>query len=212
MSQLGVPGHSHAQMDELAAAPRPTAPPNLGKPRSVSSTIQGSEDNEGDAMSIATALKPADSSSHATQTRDEAEIRKLIAAWSRALEAKDLDGLVANYAPDVLIYDVKPPYKSEGVVAIRRVWEQCLPYFPASFKSERRDLKLTVGEDVASAHGLHHIRPIDEPNHPAGQSWIRVTACYRKVGGRWRVAHEHVSMPFDCATGQVASITDPAAA
>ena len=81
-------------------------------------------------MSTATALKPSHPTSQANQTRDEAEIRKLIAAWSRALEAKDLDGLVANYAPDVLLYDVKPPYKSEGVAAVRRVWEQCLRTSP----------------------------------------------------------------------------------
>ena len=162
-------------------------------------------------MFTATAQKPSHSTSQASQTRDEAEIRQLIAAWSRALEAKDLDGLVANYAPDVLIYDVKPPYKSEGVAAVRRVWEQCLRYFPASFKSEHADLKLTVGEDLAFCHGLHHLKPQGEPDHPAGRSWIRVTACYRKVDGRWLAVHEHVSMPFDCATGQVASITDPAA-
>ncbi len=29
------------------------------------------------------------------------------------------------------------------------------------------------------------------------------------VGGRWKVVHEHVSIPFDCTTGQVSPITDP---
>ena len=37
-------------------------------------------------MSTATALKPFHSTSQPGPTRDEAEIRKLIAAWSRALE------------------------------------------------------------------------------------------------------------------------------
>ncbi len=142
-------------------------------------------------------------------SHDEAEIRAMISAWSRALEAKDLDGLTADYLPDAVLYDVKPPYRADGPAAIRQVWAQCLPYFPKAFKSEYRDLTLAVGDDVAFAHGLHHIVVAGEPNHPAGQSWIRVTTCYRKVGGRWRVAHGHVSIPFDCATGQVAPITDP---
>ena len=42
----------------------------------------------------------------------------------------------------------------------------------------------------------------------AGQSWIRVTVCYRKVEGRWVVVHEHVSIPFNCMTGMVAPIDD----
>ena len=156
---------------------------------------------------MATATLEA-SARHTGSSRDEEEIRALISAWSRALEAKDLDGLTANYAPDALLFDVKPPYKTEGPAAIRRLWEACLPHFPASFKSEHRDLKLSVSGDLAFVHGLHHIRP-DDPNHPAGQSWIRVTACYRKVEGRWLVVHEHVSIPFDCTTGQVAPITAP---
>lgn len=141
--------------------------------------------------------------------QDEAQIRTLISAWSRALEAKDLDGLTANYAPDMLLFDVKPPYKTVGVAAVRRLWEACLPYFPAAFKSEHRDLDLTVSGDLAFCHGLHHIKPTDDPNHPAGQTWIRVTACYRKVEGKWVVVHEHVSIPFDCTMGQVSPIIDP---
>ncbi|CAA9412049.1 MAG: hypothetical protein AVDCRST_MAG64-2423 [uncultured Phycisphaerae bacterium] len=140
---------------------------------------------------------------------DEAAIRATIAAWSRALEARDPDGLTANHAADAVLYDVKPPYKLEGVAAIRRTWAACLPYFPASFRSEHRDLRIAVSGDVAFCHGLHHIRPLDEPTHPAGRSWIRVTACYRRIDGRWQVVHEHVSVPFDCATGQVAPIFDP---
>jgi ketosteroid isomerase-like protein len=143
---------------------------------------------------------------------DEAAIRALIAGWSRALEAKDVDGLTADYLPGAVLYDVKPPHKVVGPAAIRALWAACLPYFPAAFRSEHRDLSVAVGGDVAFCHGLHHIRPLDDPDHPAGRSWMRVTACYRKVGGRWKVAHEHVSMPFDCATGQVAPITNPDAA
>ena len=160
-------------------------------------------------MLTVTEPKTANPDARPASSRDEAEIRRLIDAWSRALEARDLDGLVANYAPNVLLFGVKPPYKTEGVAAVRRLWEACLPYFPKSFESEYHGLSLTVGADVAFCHGLHHIKPLGEPGHPASQTWIRVTACYRKVGGRWLVAHEHVSIPFDCTTGQVSPIPDP---
>ena len=67
--------------------------------------------------------------------QDEAEIRALISKWSRALEAKDVDALTADYVPDAVLFDVKPPYKNQGVAAVRRVWQDCLPYFPSSFTS-----------------------------------------------------------------------------
>jgi ketosteroid isomerase-like protein len=33
-------------------------------------------------------------------------------------------------------------------------------------------------------------------------SWMRVTICWRKLDGRWQVAHEHYSEPFDMESGK----------
>ncbi|MCB1050277.1 MAG: hypothetical protein KDC71_06705 [Acidobacteria bacterium] len=60
---------------------------------------------------------------------DVETIRGLIADWSRALEAKNTGHLLANYLPDVVLYDAIPPYKSVGVEAIRQIWEACMPSF-----------------------------------------------------------------------------------
>lgn len=142
-------------------------------------------------------------------SKDEAALRDLIAKWSKALEAKDIDGLTANYSPDVVLFDLKPPYKVIGIDDYRELWRSCLPCFPASFKSEHRDLSLTVGQDVAYWHGLHHITPTDGKPHPAGSSWLRATVCYRKIAGKWVVTHEHVSLPYNPMTGMVVQIADP---
>ena len=34
--------------------------------------------------------------------------------------------------------------------------------------------------------------------------WVRVTDGYRKVGGKWLIALEHVSVPVDMASGKAA--------
>jgi len=145
----------------------------------------------------------------AETTQDEAEIHTMAEAWAKAFEQKNIDGLMANYADDVLLFDVKPPYQIKGVESYRAMWEACLPCFPAKFKSERRDLKISASGNVAFLHCLNHIRPLGEEGHPAGHTWIRVTVCYRKIDGRWKVVHEHVSVPFDPITEKVAYITDP---
>jgi uncharacterized protein (TIGR02246 family) len=142
-------------------------------------------------------------------TADEQEIHGLISKWSRALEQKDVDGLTASYAPDVILYDVIPPYRAVGIEAIRNIWSQCLQCFPKQFTSEHHDLRLTVSGDTAFVFGLHHIVPIDNPQHRAGETWMRITVCYQRIDGRWLVVHEHVSVPFDPWTGQVAYIKNP---
>ena len=144
----------------------------------------------------------------ASATKGEQEIRGLVEAWSQALEAKDITGLTANYAPDAVLFDIKPPFRVRGVAAIHQVWEEYLPCLPAKFESERREFHMTAGEDAAFVHCLHHVRPLGETSR-GPDTWIRVTVCYRKIGGKWQVVHEHVSLPFEPRTGQVSFITDP---
>lgn len=140
---------------------------------------------------------------------DEAEIRHMMHEWSRALESKDVDGLVKDYAPDAVLYDAIPPYKTVGTDNIRQVWVKCLPYFPEQFKSEHRDIQIHVAGDTAFALCLHHFVPTPA-DHPCGQTWMRVTIGYRVFGGKWKVVHEHVSIPFNPMNNQSWLITDPA--
>lgn len=136
---------------------------------------------------------------------DEAEIRELIARWSRAVEAKDAAGAVAACTPETVLFDAIPPHRTTGADAIRALWEQAFPHFPERFRSEHRDLAVEVDGDLAFVHGMHRFVP-EPPGHSCGMSWMRVTACYRRIGGEWRVAHEHVSVPFDPMTGQASLI------
>lgn len=137
---------------------------------------------------------------------EQAQIRERIAAWSRALEARDIDALMAFYLPEAIQYDLIPPYKTVGREAIRAAWEHCLPYFPEGFGSEHRDLTIEVDGNLAYVFCLHHF--VAE-NHPCGQSWFRVTVGFRRVNGQWRIAHEHVSLPYNPMSNEVWKITDP---
>lgn len=139
---------------------------------------------------------------------DEEEIRRLIQKWSDALEAKDLEGIVADYADDAVLYDAIPPYKTVGKEAIRQVWANCLPYFPEQFKSEHRDIVIHATGDMAVMHGVHHFLP-STADDPICQTWMRVTVCYRRTGGQWKSVHDHISLPFNPMTNETWFIRDP---
>jgi uncharacterized protein (TIGR02246 family) len=141
-------------------------------------------------------------------TNDQQQILDLIAQWRAALEAKDVERLLRDYAPDVLSFDAIPPYKLEGIDSVKNAWTSCLPYFPDTFRSEHRDLKVHVSGDVAFVHGLHRFVP-EPPDHPCGQSWLRVTVGLQRMDGVWKVVHEHLSIPFNPMTDQTWPITDP---
>lgn len=148
------------------------------------------------------------SSANNTTQQDEAEIRGMLAAWNAAFEARDVDSLTANYLPVSVLYDAIPPYKVVGQDAIRQFWTNVLPHFPEKFQSEHRDLTLHVSGDVALVHGLHHFvtAPAD---HPCGQTWVRRTIGFRRIDGKWKVVHEHVSLPHNPANNLTWKITNP---
>ncbi len=142
------------------------------------------------------------------QAGDEAELRQLITEQMNAIGAKDMDRLMKLYAAEVVVFDVKPPFQTTGADAWRQTWEACLPYLPGSFQTEMRDLHLAVSGDLALAHWLFRFTGM-EKDHPAMQTWMRATAGYRRIGGRWRIVHEHCSVPFHPETSRAAFTLEP---
>jgi ketosteroid isomerase-like protein len=39
-------------------------------------------------------------------------------------------------------------------------------------------------------------------NWNSADYWVRWTACFRKIDGNWLIAHDHVSVPLDVASGR----------
>jgi uncharacterized protein (TIGR02246 family) len=143
-----------------------------------------------------------------TKTHGEAQIRQLIADVASAICAKDLDRIIAHYTTDVIFFDVKSPFQTRGADALRHTLEACLPYFPASFGTETRDLSVIVSGDLALAHWLWRFTGMDK-DHPAMQTWMRDTLGCRRTQGRWQIVHEHCSLPFNPETSQAVFTLEP---
>jgi ketosteroid isomerase-like protein len=130
---------------------------------------------------------------------DEQQIRALIEAWAIAAHAGDLDTVLADHAPEIVMFDVPPPY--EGVRGIQAYRDSWLPFFDwqangAVFELETLDI--VTGADVAFAYGLLRCgTPAELADNP--QQRLRLTVGLRKSAGRWVVVHEHHS--FTDTTG-----------
>lgn len=134
----------------------------------------------------------------------EAQIRDLIADQQSAVCAKDIDRIMARYAAEVMVFNVKPQFQIRGARDWRQVWESSLGQFPASFGIETRDLTITVSGDLALAHCCLRFTGI-----PAASSWIRDTAVYKRTHGKWQIVHEHCSVPFDPETSRAVLELEP---
>jgi uncharacterized protein (TIGR02246 family) len=134
------------------------------------------------------------------RTKNEAAIRELIDGYVNAVRAKDIDGVMSVYAPDLVAFDVVPPLQYVGAEAFRKVWQEVFEAFQAPIPYEIRDLSITTGDDVAFSHSLNRNSGTMKDGQKIDR-WLRWTACYRKTSGKWRIAHLQVSVPVDLRTG-----------
>ena len=137
----------------------------------------------------------------------ETEVRQLITNQQQAICSKNAERIMAHYAEEIVIFDVKPPFQTRGKDAVRKLWEDCLPYFPKAFEMETRDLVITVNENLAAAHWLFCLK--GEQDHPAMQTWMRATAVCQQYQGNWKILHEHISVPFNPETSEAVFTLNP---
>ncbi len=136
-----------------------------------------------------------------SRAADEARIRALIKERVEAVRAKDVDALMSNHAPDVLMFDALDPLQYVGSEAVRERAGQWLSWYQGAVGYEVRDLSVTAGDEAAFCHYLYRVSGT-MTNGREVDMWVRSTVCFRKVGGEWVVAHEHTSVPFDAESGK----------
>ena len=65
-----------------------------------------------------------------------------------------------------------------------------------------------AGEDVAVAHYLYRVSGTLKDGTEVNM-WVRCTLGLQKLDGKWRIVHEHDSVPFDPQTGRAVLDAQP---
>ncbi len=138
----------------------------------------------------------------------ETEIRHILEKWLKASRELDINGIVAHYAPDIIAYDAVKQLQFVGLEAYRDHWKACIDMCPGPMIFEIPELRVTTDENSAFCFGLLRCGYRDD-NGNEKCSWMRVTICWQKPRGQWRVVHEHYSAPFDMETSQALFDLEP---
>ncbi len=134
---------------------------------------------------------------------DQAQIKALEDTFVSAVKAKDIDKIMASYvnSPDLVVFDVIPPRQYTGWDAYKKDWTGFLGGCKDNPTIEVSDLSVEVGGRLAYGHSIQRIECTDAKGNKLDLT-LRVTDGYRKVKGKWLIAHEHVSVPVDLATAK----------
>jgi ketosteroid isomerase-like protein len=127
------------------------------------------------------------------KTSEEAAINATLQAWGRAMGEKRAVDAVAELTDDVIQFTLAAPLSfegksAEGLAAWFITWE-------GPIAGEVRNGRLTAGEDVAFWNGLMHMTGTKTDGIKV-DLWFRQTLGLVKIGGVWKIAHIHTSVPF----------------
>jgi ketosteroid isomerase-like protein len=138
------------------------------------------------------------------KSADETQILKQINGLVDAVRSKDLERTMSFYSPDIVSFDLEPPLQYTNT----KRWKQTFAAFEGPIGYEIRELSITGNNDLAFAHSLNRSSGTLK-NGTRSETWVRWTACFRKLGGNWLIVHDHVSVPVDPATGKASMDLKP---
>ena len=130
-----------------------------------------------------------------------ARVRERVEDLARAIHAKDIDGVMSLYAPNLVSFDIHAPLLYVGAERKRRFWEGAFAAYSGPIIYEFHDLNVTTDGDLAFVHSVAHMKGT-LANGQTKDMWVRWTACFRRIDGEWRIVHDHVSVPADLEHGQ----------
>ena len=120
---------------------------------------------------------------------EESEVLALVARMSELANLRDVDGLMGLYAREAtaflfgeqLALDGIRSHCAKGYAALRGKFTYVI--LPA---------KIEIASDIAYVFGAERIEGATETG--AFASTLNATYCLSKIGGRWRITHQHLSM------------------
>jgi uncharacterized protein (TIGR02246 family) len=126
----------------------------------------------------------------------EAEIRRLDAELTAAGRERDFDRAMACYAPDVEVFHPVSGLEQRGIEALRKAEEMWFSTVDGPVEREVLEFRVRVDESIAFSHALVRMRATLVGGGSLDTT-ARVTTGYRAAGDRWKIVHQHTSVPFD---------------
>lgn len=129
-----------------------------------------------------------------SRSSDEATLLEIFNGWSKAVREEDIAAIRAHHDPNMLMFDVPPPFQAHGIDAYMETWKLFYSSVPKPVKFDFDSIQIHTGNDVAFLSAVGHCRY----NKPSGEIVpldFRLTMGFHKLNERWLIVHEHHSVP-----------------
>ena len=130
-------------------------------------------------------------------------VRQHLDRYAAAVLARDADGLLALYDPDVRVFDTWAVWSYDGAVA----WRAAVDGWFGSLVDERcrvtfDDVRIVGDAGLAAMSAVVTYTAITPDGAALRSMQNRIDWVLRAGGDRWRVVHEHTSVPVGFDDGK----------
>src|SRR2546421_3720365 len=80
------------------------------------------------------------------KTKTETAIRELIDGFTKAIRAKDINGVMSVFAPDIVSFDLGPPLQHGGGETFIKRWRELFESYQSPIDYEVRNLNITADD------------------------------------------------------------------
>lgn len=132
---------------------------------------------------------------------DRAAIQAREDTYNEGMQAKDVDKVMSVYVPgkQLFVFDVVPPREYRGWDAYKKDFEELLAAFPGPMKNTISEQTIHVFGSFAYGHNIQTGECTSKDGNTI-EVIARTTDVYRKIGGKWLIVEEHISVPVDLIT------------
>ena len=138
-----------------------------------------------------------------------AELRDFIADRVRAVAEQNAQVLVDTHDSDVTSYPVLPPARTRGTSAVEEAMTAWVSSYSVGPGYEVHELEVDADGTFGYCAFRYHVTGTLDGGDEVDM-WVRSTLVCRRQDGRWKIVHQHESVPFDPQTGQGILDADPA--
>ena len=123
---------------------------------------------------------------------DETTIRDLITRWVEAIQAQDLEGVLVDHDPNIVMFDVPPPYNGvRGIDEYRKSWPPFFDWLRQGARFQLLELDVMLHSPMRCCAAAHRrsSRPTPTTGCGSPSACARTTAagslCTNIIRSRW---------------------------
>ena len=108
----------------------------------------------------------------------------MVESWAAAVRRRDFEGILQSHSPDIVMFDVPPPFQSKGIEAYKKTWDLFFSCSGDPIVFDIASMTVTAASDVAFVVATMRCTEPGADGEPRELDF-RLTIGLRKIGGRW---------------------------